>query len=97
MGRAVASGFGDGWRISGPIVGSKEFTAKVLSDISKRDEAERQNVSVSKAEVLKAPTLPELIGEAVNGINEIEPICDLVASRISKDAQKKSKDRSDTS
>ena len=72
MGREIESGVGDGWRISGPIVGSKEFAAKVLNDISELDDIERQNISVSKADIPKAPTLPELIGATCVVLN-LEP------------------------
>jgi putative transposase len=72
MGRDVESGFGDGWRISGPILGDKAFAAKVLDDISAIDEMDRQNVAVSAAELPKTPTLPELVGATCIALN-LEP------------------------
>ena len=72
MGREVESGFGDGWRISGPIVGDKEFAAKILSDISEIDEAQRRNVTVSKSDMPETPPLPELIGATCIVLN-LEP------------------------
>ena len=61
MGREIQAGFGDGWRISGPILGTKAFAAKVLSDIASMDETSI-NVSASDVLVPDKPSLEELIG-----------------------------------
>lgn len=55
--RLAQKGLGDGWRISGPILGSEAFAAKVLSDIAETDE------QVKLGDVVKATrgkVLPEL-------------------------------------
>jgi hypothetical protein len=70
MGRAVQSGLGDGWRVSGPILGSEGFAAKVLSDITETDAAAK---AVSSAEIvpLAAPALDDLI-DAVCAVLDLE-------------------------
>ena len=62
MGREIEAGFGDVWRISGPILGNKEFAAKVLSDLASMDEVARTNLSASDVIVPDKPSLEELIG-----------------------------------
>jgi REP element-mobilizing transposase RayT len=62
MGREIQSEFGDGWRVSGPILGSKAFATKVLSDIVSMDETVARNVSASDVVVEETPSLEELIG-----------------------------------
>ena len=61
MGREVQAGLGDGWRVSGPILGSKAFAAKVLSDITSMDESAARVVTASDIVVSTPPTLEELI------------------------------------
>jgi REP element-mobilizing transposase RayT len=70
MGREVQSGLGDGWRVSGPILGSKAFAAKVLSDITSMD-ATAKAVSSSDIVPLTAPDLDDLI-DAVCAVLNLE-------------------------
>ena len=73
-GREIQSGFGDGWRISGPIVGSREFAAKVLSDLDDVDQTTRAHVSLKDVARPQTPELTELIGmtSAVPGLEPWE-------------------------
>jgi hypothetical protein len=70
MGREVQSGLGDGWRVSGPILGSKAFGAKVLSDITSMD-ATAKAVSSSDIIPLRAPDLDDLI-DAVCAVLDLD-------------------------
>jgi hypothetical protein len=72
MGREIQSGMGDGWRVSGPIVGSTEFAAKVLSDIAAVDETVRNNISVKDVMVPLKPSLADLIG-VTSAVLGLEP------------------------
>jgi REP element-mobilizing transposase RayT len=72
MGREIQSGFGDGWRISGPIVGSQEFAAKVLSDIDAVDQTTRTHISLKDVAQPKTPNLNELIG-VTSAVLGLEP------------------------
>lgn len=72
MGREVQAGLGDGWRVSGPILGSKAFTAKVLSDITSMDESAARVVSATDVIVPTPPTLEELIG-VTSSVVGLEP------------------------
>lgn len=54
---------GDGWRISGPIVGSDQFAAKVLEDIVSHDQqAARLSGKVKVGRGVERPSLKEVIG-----------------------------------
>ena len=71
MGREIQAGLGDGWRVSGPILGSQAFAAKVLSDITNMDESARA-VSASEIIPLTPPPLEELIG-VTSSVLGLEP------------------------
>lgn len=72
MGRQIQSGFGDGWRVSGPIVGGEAFAAKVLSDIADIDGAEAHKVSVNDVPTMEKPALSDLIS-VTSSVLGLEP------------------------
>jgi hypothetical protein len=71
--RRFQQAVGDGWRISGPIVGSDQFQAKVLEDIGRMD---KQSASLGgELQILdpkKRPTLDELIA-VTSAVMGLEP------------------------
>jgi putative transposase len=71
--RRFQQGMGDGWRLSGPIVGSDRFQAKVLEDICAMDE---QAASLDECLVAVEPrqegTLDELIA-VTSAVVGLEP------------------------
>jgi hypothetical protein len=63
--RRFQQAVGDGFRISGPIVGSDEFQAKVLADICRADtQSASLGGNVTIAESKQRPSLEELISVA---------------------------------
>jgi REP element-mobilizing transposase RayT len=59
--RRLQKAYGDAWRISGPIVGSEAFAAKVLEDIAKVDGQTATRGALRKGVAGARPTLDELI------------------------------------
>ncbi len=72
MARKTQTGIGDGWRLSGPIVGSEQFAAKVLADIASLDSVDTRMGELDKMPVEEAPPLDDLIGATCAVLN-IEP------------------------
>ena len=60
--RRFASAFGDSWRLSGPIVGSEQFCARVMADLHKIDTQVKQGVAVKVPARRRRPAMTELIG-----------------------------------
>jgi putative transposase len=60
--RRAQKGLGDGRRISGPILGSKAFAAKVLCDIAETDAQVKPEdaLKAARADAARADALPEL-------------------------------------
>ena len=71
--RRFQQAMGDAWRISGPIVGSDAFQAKVLEDISAFDnQAASVGGTVASAKLGSHPTLDELIA-VTSAVVGVEP------------------------
>jgi hypothetical protein len=70
--RRAQKGLGDGWRISGPILVSEKFAAKVLSDIGEVDDQTKLGdvVKVTRGEAL--PELSDVIAITCSVV-ELEP------------------------
>jgi REP element-mobilizing transposase RayT len=60
--RRFQSGFGDSWRLSGPMVGSEQFAAKVMEDLHEINAQVEQGVPVKVKRSRSQPELKELIG-----------------------------------
>ena len=70
--RRAQKGLGDGWRISGPILGSDRFAAKVLSDIGEIDEQVKLGDVVKAVRGEMLPELSEVIALTCSEIG-LEP------------------------
>jgi putative transposase len=71
--RRFQQAVGDGWRISGPVVGSDQFQAKVLEDICKIDEqAASMGGHLELPDPKQRPTLDELIA-VTSAVMGLEP------------------------
>lgn len=70
--RRAQKGLGDGWRISGPILGSDQFAAKVLADIGEVDDQVKLGDVVQAVRGKALPELPEVIALTCTAV-ELEP------------------------
>ncbi|MBN2801719.1 MAG: transposase [Deltaproteobacteria bacterium] len=60
--RRFESAVGDGWRLSGPVVGSDQFAAKVMNDLHQLDKQVVNGIHVKSAKHRQRPELSELVG-----------------------------------